>query len=155
MQLFYPYDPPLSHFSIFWDSFISFNGYITYRYVSCANDIKDLALYLKLEKAVVLGWSWAGLIAQFAALQYPDLILKAIILGSIPLGERTVDIAPAFLEAAIKPVNNFDDEIILFYEPKSPKSIEVAMVSPMKVFKKGWMFRKYHPRIKLAASQKF
>lgn len=101
-----------------------------------ARDVEDLASYLKFEKTVVLGWSWGGLIAQVAALQYPDLISRAIIIGSVPLGERTVDIAPAFLEAALKPLNDFDDEIVLFYEPKSQKSIEAAKSSYQRIAKR-------------------
>lgn len=97
--------------------------------VAVAKDIKDLAAYLKLEKTAVLGWSWGGLIAQAAALEYPELITRAVVIGSVPLGERTVEIGPAFLQAAVKPVNDFEDEIILFYEPKSRKSVEAAKVS--------------------------
>lgn len=104
--------------------------------ISVANDIKDLASYLKLEKTAVLGWSWGGLIAQAAALQYPELITHAVIIGSVPVGQRIVDIGPAFLQAAVKPLNDFDDEIILFYEPKSQKSIDAAKISYERISKR-------------------
>jgi len=103
---------------------------------SVAKDIKDLASYLKLDKIVVLGWSWGGLIAQAAALEYPELITRAVVIGAVPLGERVVEIGPAFLEAAVKPINDFDDEIILFYEPKSQKSIEAAKISYERIRKR-------------------
>ncbi|MEO6176331.1 MAG: alpha/beta hydrolase [Flavobacterium circumlabens] len=104
--------------------------------VSVAKDIKDLAAYLKLEKTAVLGWSWGGLIAQAATLEYPELITHAVIIGSVPVGERTVDIEPAFLQAAVKPLNDFEDEIILFYEPKSRKSIAAAEISYERIRKR-------------------
>jgi pimeloyl-ACP methyl ester carboxylesterase len=104
--------------------------------ISVANDIKDLAFYLKLEKTAVLGWSWGGLIAQAASLQYPELITHAVIIGSVPVGKRIVDIAPAFLQAAVKPLNDFDDEIVLFYEPKSQKSINAAKISYERISKR-------------------
>ncbi|KUJ60081.1 alpha/beta hydrolase [Flavobacteriaceae bacterium CRH] len=104
--------------------------------ISVAKDIKDLASYLKLEKTAVLGWSWGGLIAQTATLQYPELITHAVIIGAVPLGKRIVDIGPAFLQAAVKPLNDFDDEIVLFYEPKYQKSIDAAKISYERIRKR-------------------
>lgn len=104
--------------------------------VAVAKDIKDLASYLKLEQTAVLGWSWGGLIAQAAALEYPELITRAVVIGSVPLGKRIVDIGPAFLQAAVKPLNDFDDEIVLFYEPKSQKSIDAAKISYERIRKR-------------------
>lgn len=104
--------------------------------ISVAKDIKDLASYLKLEKTAVLGWSWGGLIVQTAALEYPELVTRAVVIGAVPLGKRIVDIGPAFLQAATKAINDFDDEIILFYEPKSQKSIDAAKISYERISKR-------------------
>ncbi|RUT69533.1 alpha/beta hydrolase [Flavobacterium cupreum] len=135
---------------LFLDSLAENNRVITFDYTGIgystgtlptdlavvAEDVKDLALYLKLEKTAVLGWSWGGLIAQVAALSYPGLITNAVVIGSVPLGKRTVEIAPAFLHAAVKPLNDFDDEIVLFYEPKSQRSIDAAKESYERISKR-------------------
>lgn len=94
-----------------------------------ARDVKDLAQFLNLKKVIVLGWSYGGLVAQIAALQYPDLVTHAILLGTGPVGKREVPLEQAFLDAALKPMNDFNDEVILFFEPKSATSRTAAKAS--------------------------
>jgi pimeloyl-ACP methyl ester carboxylesterase len=94
-----------------------------------AKDVSDLAAYLKLKKTILLGWSYGGLVAQTAAMQSPELITDLILLGTGPLGKREVPLEQAFLDAALKPVNDFDDEIVLFFEPKSSESRLAAKAS--------------------------
>lgn len=101
-----------------------------------AEDVKELASHLKLDKFAIAGWSWGGLIAQVATLQYPESITHTIIIGAVPLGKRVVDLSPAFLEVALKPINDFDDEIILFYEPESENSINAAKASYERISKR-------------------
>lgn len=55
-------------------------------------------------------------------LQFSDLISQTVLLGTGPPGERVVPLEQAFLDAALKPVNDFDDEIVLFFEPSSEKA---------------------------------
>lgn len=94
-----------------------------------AEDVSELARFLKLEKVVVMGWSYGGLVAQVAALQNPSLITHTVLLGTGPLGKREVPLEQAFLDVALKPVNDFNDEIILFFEPVSAISREAAKAS--------------------------
>lgn len=94
-----------------------------------ARDVKDLADALKLKKVIVLGWSYGGLVAQAATLLYPDLISHSILIGTNPPGKNEVPLEKAFLDTALKPVNNFDDEVILFFEPASQVSVAAAKAS--------------------------
>jgi len=94
-----------------------------------ANDVNDLANYLNLKKVIIMGWSYGGLVAQVAALQYPELVTHTISLGTGPVGKRIVPLEQAFLDAALKPINDFNDEVILFFEPKSDASRAAAQVS--------------------------
>src|SRR6187402_1736368 len=55
-----------------------------------AEDVKDLAEYLKLKSIVVLGWSYGGLVAQVATLQYPELITHSILVGTNPPGNNEI-----------------------------------------------------------------
>ncbi|WP_240345157.1 alpha/beta fold hydrolase [Flavobacterium sp. CLA17] len=94
-----------------------------------AKDVKDLAEALKLKKVIVLGWSYGGLVAQAATLLYPDLITHSILIGTNPPGKNEIPLEKAFLDVALKPVNNFDDEVILFFEPSSQASLAAAKAS--------------------------
>ncbi|QSB28451.1 alpha/beta fold hydrolase [Flavobacterium sp. CLA17] len=101
-----------------------------------AKDIKDLADWLKLGTFIVLGWSYGGLVAQAAALLYPNLVTHAILLGTNPPGKNEVPFEQAFLDAALKPINDFEDEVVLFFEPKSERSRAAAKASHDRIHKK-------------------
>lgn len=101
-----------------------------------AKDIKDLSQALKLEKIIVLGWSYGGLVAQAATLMYPDLITHSILIGTGPPGKNEAPVEKDFLDVALKPINNFDDEVVLFFEPKSEASVAAAKASHDRIAKR-------------------
>lgn len=104
--------------------------------VDVATDVKDLADFLKLKSIVVLGWSYGGLVAQVATLQYPELISHAILVGTNPPGKNDVPLEQVFLDHALKPINDFDDEIYLFFEPNSEASVQAAKLSHERIAKR-------------------
>ncbi|AOC97102.1 Sigma factor SigB regulation protein RsbQ [Flavobacterium anhuiense] len=101
-----------------------------------AKDVKDLADFLKLDSVIVLGWSYGGLVAQTATLLYPNLVTHAVLVGTNPPGKNEIPIEQAFFDAALKPVNDFEDEIVLFFEPKSESSRLAAKASHDRIHKK-------------------
>lgn len=101
-----------------------------------AKDVQELSAYLKLEKFAILGWSWGGLVAQATVLQYPELISKAIIVGANPFGKNEIPMTQAFLDAALKPINDLADEVVLFFEPASQKSVAAAKASHDRIAKR-------------------
>lgn len=101
-----------------------------------AKDVKDLADFLKIKKTILIGWSYGGLVTQAATLQYPDLVTQTVLLGTGPPGKRVVPLEKAFLDVALKPVNDFDDEIILFFEPTSEESKKAAKASHDRIAKR-------------------
>lgn len=101
-----------------------------------ANDIVVVMDALKIKKAVVGGWSYGGLIAQVAVLEHPELFSHAILLGTGPVGKRDIPLEPAFLDAALKPVNDFEDEVVLFFEPNSAASRKAAQASHDRIVKR-------------------
>ncbi len=113
-----------------------------------AKDVKDLADFLKIKKTIIMGWSYGGLVTQVATLLFDDLITQTVLLGTGPPGERVVPLGQAFLDAALKPVNDFDDEIVLFFEPSSETSKVEAKASHDRIanesmflkFRQRWMF---------------
>ncbi|WP_026730560.1 alpha/beta fold hydrolase [Flavobacterium denitrificans] len=94
-----------------------------------AKDIKDLADYLKIEKAILIGWSYGGLVTQAATHEYPELTTHTILLGTGPIGKRVVPLEQSFLDHALKPINDLNDEIVLFFEPESEESKKAAKAS--------------------------
>lgn len=104
--------------------------------VIVAKDVKDLADTLKLNTIIVLGWSYGGLVAQAVTLLYPNLVSHSILIGTNPPGKNEVPFEQVFLDAALKPINNFDDEVVLFFEPKSQISLAAAKASHDRIHKK-------------------
>ncbi|MXN89907.1 alpha/beta fold hydrolase [Flavobacterium sp. Sd200] len=102
-----------------------------------AKDVKDLATHLGLKKIILGGWSYGGLVAQTAALQYPELVTHLILLGTGPVGKREVELDQSFLNVAFKPVNTLEDEIILFFEPESNASVAAAKASHDRIYKRA------------------
>lgn len=94
-----------------------------------AAEIPKLADYLKIDKFNVMGWSYGGWVAQYATFMNTDRVLKTVLLGTNPMGKNEVPFEPAFLERALKPVNDFEDAVVLFFEPKSEASRAAAGAS--------------------------
>lgn len=101
-----------------------------------AKDIKDLADYLKISKAILIGWSYGGLVTQAATHLFPDLPTHTILLGTGPIGKRVVPLEQSFLDHALKPINDLDDEIVLFFEPESEQSRKAAKASHERISKR-------------------
>lgn len=84
---------------------------------------------MKLGKFILLGWSWGGTVAQTVVVDHPGRVTHAILVGTAPPGKRAVAIQQAFIDRAFKPVNDLDDEIVLFFEPRSDFSRRMAKES--------------------------
>jgi pimeloyl-ACP methyl ester carboxylesterase len=84
---------------------------------------------IDLDKFVLLGWSWGGTVAQTFIVEHPGRATHGVLIGTAPPGKGGVPIQQAFLERTFKPVNDFDDEVVLFFEPKSAVSRAAAKAS--------------------------
>lgn len=94
-----------------------------------ASDVTDLAKTLGLKKIILGGWSFGGWVAQIVTTEFPDLVSQTILLGTKPPGKVNHQIEEIFIKTAYKPVNDFNDEIILFFEPISEFSVKAAKES--------------------------
>lgn len=94
-----------------------------------ARDVKDLAEAFKFKKIAVVGWSFGGLVAQAAAIEYPELITHAVLIGTNPPGKNQFPPEQVFIETSSKVHNDLRDETILFFEPKSAASTKAAALS--------------------------
>lgn len=98
-----------------------------------AAEVVKIADYLNIDKFVVGGWSYGGLIAQYTTFLYPTRVLSTIVIGSNPMGKNETPLSPVFLEKALKPDYDFEDIITLFFEPKSESSRIAAQASAVRI----------------------
>lgn len=97
--------------------------------IEVAKEIIQLLDYLDIQQFNVLGWSYGGLVTQSLMFQYPDRVLKTVLVGTNPPGNTEIPIQPIFFEKALKPTNDLEDEYVLFFEPSSEKSKQLAQAS--------------------------
>jgi len=96
---------------------------------SLAHDVIALADGLDIETFVLGGWSLGGHAAQVVATVWPERVTHLILLGTNPPGANLHSPTPAFSACALKPRATLDDEIVLFFEPMSAESRELAAIS--------------------------
>jgi pimeloyl-ACP methyl ester carboxylesterase len=101
-------------------------GERTYNPVSLARDAVDLIEALGLNRAVIGGWSLGGLAAQVAVAMFPQAISHAVLIATGPPGPLVKLSEQLFYDTAVIPENSFEDEVILFFEPRSTASREAA-----------------------------
>lgn len=95
-------------------------------HLKMAGEIKELAAALKIKKFAVGGWSYGGMVTQVALTEFPDLISHGVMIGTRLPGANVAPPQKIFFERALKPVNDFDDEIVLFFNPQYPSSVAAA-----------------------------
>ena len=96
--------------------------------------VGSFAEALDLERFVLLGWSWGGLVAQAVMIDRPERVTHLVLIGTAPPGKGQMPVEQAFLERAFKPVNDLADEAVLFFEPDSPTSMRTAKQSHDRIY---------------------
>lgn len=104
----------------------SSNGSLPEKIASVAEDVNFLATHLKLDKFVLGGWSYGGLVAQTYATHYPQKVSQLILLGTNPPGLNQHPLEQSFLDATLHEQNDLTDETLLFFEPRSEFSRQAA-----------------------------
>lgn len=99
-----------------------------------AEFVRAFADAVAIDRFVLLGWSWGGTVAQTFLVEHPGRATHAVLIGTAPPGKGPVPIQPAFLERAFKPVNDLDDELVLFFEPRSEASRAAARASRNRIY---------------------
>jgi pimeloyl-ACP methyl ester carboxylesterase len=101
-------------------------GEKTYDPVSLARDAKDLIEGLELKGVVISGWSLGVMAALTAVTMFPERISHALLIGTTPPGPNVKPAEQLFYDTAVIPEYGFEDEVILFFEPRSRASREAA-----------------------------
>lgn len=99
-----------------------------------AQFVADFADAIGLDKFALLGWSWGGIVAQTFLVEHPGRATHVVLIGTAPPGKGGVPIQQAFLDRAFRPVNDLDDEIVLFFEPSSTISRAAAKASRDRIY---------------------
>jgi pimeloyl-ACP methyl ester carboxylesterase len=99
-----------------------------------ANFVAAFADAIGLDRFVLTGWSWGGTVAQTFLVEYPGRATHVVLIGTAPPGKGEVPIQQAFLDRAFKPVNDLDDEFVLFFEPRSAASRAAAKASHDRIY---------------------
>jgi pimeloyl-ACP methyl ester carboxylesterase len=94
-----------------------------------AEDVIEFAATLELGRFAILGWSFGGAVAQIVTTEFPELTTHMVLIGTRPPGQNEYSISEQFYEHALKPVNDLDDEIVLFFRPESASSRDAAKAS--------------------------
>lgn len=104
-------------------------GTPSYEPKALAADARDLIEGLALGNVVLGGWSIGGTGVQVFITEYPGIASHAILIATAPPGDIVMPPERLFFERALKPVNDLDDETVLFFEPASPSSRAAAVRS--------------------------
>lgn len=101
-------------------------GTPSYDRASLVRDAKDLIDFLGFDSVVIGGWSLGGVVAQKFTATHPDLVSHTILIGTAPPGTPEKSGERLFIETAMHPHNDFEDQVILFFEPNSKRSRDAA-----------------------------
>lgn len=98
----------------------------SYNPQSLAQDAHDLIEGLALKDVVIAGWSLGGLAAQVVLAMYPQALSHAVLIGTGPAGPLVKTAEQLFYDTARIPENSFEDQVVLFFEPRSDASRAAA-----------------------------
>jgi len=101
-------------------------GEPSYDPVRLATDAVDLAHGLDLHDAILCDWSIGGIAAQIALTILTDRVTHCVLIGTTPPGPLVKLPEQLFFDTATKPVNTFEDLVILFFEPMSTRGRDAA-----------------------------
>lgn len=97
-----------------------------YNPAALAADANDLIEALELSDVVIAGWSLGGLAAQIVLAMNSQSLTHGVLIGTGPPGPMVKAPEQLFYDTAGIPVNSFEDEVILFFEPRSAQSRAAA-----------------------------
>lgn len=101
-------------------------GTPSYAKLDMAKDVHDLVEALGYEKIIIGGWSLGGFAAQVYAALHPEKVSHVLAIATMPPGLMVKPFEQLFFETAGLPEYGTEEEYILFFEPASAKSRELA-----------------------------
>jgi pimeloyl-ACP methyl ester carboxylesterase len=91
-----------------------------------AQDAIRLSDALELDRPVIAGWSLGGIAAQIALAMAPERFSHAVLIGTTPPGDLVKGAEQLFYDTASRAEYGLEDEVVLFFEPRSAESVAAA-----------------------------
>lgn len=109
------------------------SGTATYNPIEMVQDPRDLIEALELRDVVICGWSLGGMAAQVMLAMHPERLSHVVLIGTVPPGPNVKPAEQLFFDLAGKETNDFEDEVALFFEPRSEASRGAARHSAQRI----------------------
>jgi pimeloyl-ACP methyl ester carboxylesterase len=102
--------------------------------VALADTMAHFATAVGAAKFTLVGWSWGGALAQTFLVKHPEMVNRAVLMGTNPAGEVEHAMRDDWFKLAVKPVNDLKDEETLFFEPAYAESLAAARASHERIY---------------------
>lgn len=102
--------------------------------VAVAGTMADFARAIGVEKFDLVSWSWGGALGQTFIVKYPDMVRRAVLMGTNPPGPVEHAMREDWFKLAVKPINDLKDEETLFFEPAYKESMAAAAASHERIY---------------------
>lgn len=128
--------------------------------VSVAGTMAEFAKAIGVQKFHIVSWSWGGALAQTFLVKHPDMVNRAVLMGTNPAGEVQHPMRDDWFQLAVKPVNDLKDEETLFFEPAYEESLAAAKASHDRIYARPGVTERIPStmdefKLYFAAAQKF
>lgn len=102
--------------------------------VAVAGTMADFAKAIGVEKFDLVSWSWGGALGQTFIVKYPEMVNRAVLIGTNPPGNIEHPMREDWFKLAVKPINDLADEKTLFFEPTYEESMAAASASHDRIY---------------------
>lgn len=102
--------------------------------VVVGDTLAKFAKALGISKFNLVSWSWGGALGQTFLVKHPEMVNRAVLMGTNPAGEVEHAMRDDWFELAVKPVNDLKDEETLFFEPAYAESLAAARASHNRIY---------------------
>jgi pimeloyl-ACP methyl ester carboxylesterase len=128
--------------------------------VAVADTMVKFAKVLGISKFNLVSWSWGGALGQTFLVKHPEMINRAVLMGTNPAGEVEHAMRGDWFELAVKPINDLKDEETLFFEPAYAESLAAAKASHDRIYARAGVTERIPSTMEefqlyFAAAQKF
>lgn len=102
--------------------------------VVVADTMAKFAEAVGVRKFNLVSWSWGGALGQTFLVKHPEMVNRAVLMGTNPAGEVEHAMRDDWFKLAVKPVNDLKDEETLFFEPAYAESLAAAKASHGRIY---------------------
>ncbi|THV12686.1 alpha/beta fold hydrolase [Rhizobium rhizophilum] len=110
------------------------NGELPPDMVVLSDIMANFAKAVQAPKFNLIGWSWGGALGQVFLVRHPEMINRAVLIGTNPAGTIEHQMRDDWFKLAVKPINDLKDEETLFFEPAYPESLAAARASHDRIY---------------------